>query len=123
MESLLSSYWQSPILVETKEGTISGSKMKTKQGREIFSFRSIPYGMPPVGDRRFMRSKAVGGWSGVVDGTKESPKSLQPNVLFPEWLSLREGSEDCLYLNVYSKVIQKVGETRLKVLKVAKKVS
>ena len=59
MDSLFSSFLQSTILVETKEGTVSGSKMKTILGKDIFSFRSIPYGMPPVGDRRFKRSEGI----------------------------------------------------------------
>ena len=49
----------------------------------------------------------------------ESPKSLQPNILFPELLMLREGSEDCLYINVYTKNVQMEGELSIeKVFKI-----
>ena len=55
-----------------------------------------------MGDLRFRRSRPAAAWSGVLDGTKEAPKSLQQNILLPN-SPLREGGEDCLYLNVYSK--------------------
>ena len=81
-----------------------------ESGKTIYSFRSVPYGKPPVGDRRFRRSEPNDAWVGVRDATVESPKSLQPNILFPELLMLREGSEDCLYINVYTKNVQMEGE-------------
>jgi hypothetical protein len=56
--------------------------------------------------RRFRRSEPYGAWRGVWNGTREANKSLQPNVLLPE-SPLREGSEDCLRLNVYTKYIDK----------------
>jgi hypothetical protein len=53
---------------------------------------------------RFRRSEPYGAWRGVWNGTREANKSLQPNVLMPE-SPLREGSEDCLRLNVYTKCL------------------
>ena len=97
-------------VVMTKDGALRGSKLKTVQGETIHCFRSVPYGKPPVGDRRFKRSEPNEGWEGVRDATAESPKSLQPNILFPELLMMREGSEDCLYVNVYSKNVQFEGD-------------
>ena len=38
----------------------------------------------------------------MLDGTRESKKCQQPNVLVPGF-PLLEGGEDCLYLNVYTK--------------------
>ena len=89
-----------------------------ESGKTIYSFRSVPYGKPPVGDRRFRRSEPNDAWVGVRDATVESPKSLQPNILFPELLMLREGSEDCLYVNVYTKNVQMQGLPINKVFKI-----
>ena len=61
----------------------------------------IADGQPPVGDLRFRRSQPSEPWEGVLNGKKESKKAFQPNVLMPE-SRLREGGEDCLYLNVYT---------------------
>ena len=83
--------------------------MKTKQGKKIFAFRSVPYGRPPVGNLRFRRPEPAEPWSGVRNCTKESRKSFQPNVLAPESM-FREGGEDCLYLNVYTKDYLNVGD-------------
>ena len=53
---------------------------------------------------RFRRSEPYGAWNGIWNGTREANKSLQPNVLMPE-SPLKEGSENCLHLNVYTKSI------------------
>jgi len=90
------------IVVETEKGPIRGSKMKSKKGKRIFAFRGIPYAKPPVGDLRFKRSEPFGSWEGLLDGTNESKKAYQPNVLSPK-SPFHEGGEDCLYLNVYTK--------------------
>ena len=88
--------------METTNGKVSGSTMRSKKGKEILAFRGLPYAKPPVGDLRFRRSEPAEAWTGVLDGTRESQKCLQPNVLMPT-LPLLEGGEDCLYLNVYTK--------------------
>jgi len=97
------------ILVETNKGSVKGSKMKTRKGKKIFAFRGIPYAKPPVGKLRFRRSEPAEPWEGLLDGTKESKKSYQPNVLLPE-SAFREGREDCLYLNVYTKSYPSSGD-------------
>jgi len=82
---------------------LKGSEMKTLKGELISACRGIPYAKPPLGSLRFRRSEPLGPWEGVLDGTRESKKSYQPNVLSPQCALLQEGGEDCLYLNVYSK--------------------
>ena len=90
------------LIVKTRNGAVSGSTMRSRKGARILSFRGIPYARPPVGDMRFRRSEPAQSWTGVLDGTKESKKCLQPNVLMPQ-LPFLTGGEDCLYLNVYTK--------------------
>lgn len=48
----------SKILVTVKNGTLEGTVMKTRKGRDIFGFRGIPYALPPVGELRFEVSKS-----------------------------------------------------------------
>ena len=43
------------------------------------------------------------------DGTSEARKSYQPNVLMPG-SPFRDGGEDCLYLNVYTKRFERESE-------------
>ena len=97
------------IIIETRNGSIRGSEMKSIQGKKIYAFRGIPYAKPPIGDRRFRRSEPCDSWVGVRDGTKEARKSYQPNVLMPA-SPFRDGGEDCLYLNVYTKRFEWEGD-------------
>lgn len=97
------------IIVKTENGKVCGSEMKSKQGKKIFAFRGIPYAKPPTGNRRFRRSEPGDPWTGVRDGTREAGKSYQPNVLMPG-SPFRDGGEDCLYLNVYTKRFEREGD-------------
>jgi len=40
-------------MVHIKNGTLMGSTMRTRLGKEFVSYRGIPYALPPVGPRRF----------------------------------------------------------------------
>lgn len=42
----------SPI-VEIKNGSLQGSVMSARNGREFFAYRGIPFALPPVGQLRF----------------------------------------------------------------------
>jgi juvenile-hormone esterase len=64
------------------------------------AFLSIPFAKPPLGDLRFKNPEPVDPWKGILDVTLEKQICLQKNVLFPN--PLIQGSEDCLYLHVYS---------------------
>ena len=92
---------QPAIIVDTAQGSVRGSKMKSKLGKKIFAFRGIPYAKPPLGELRFRRSEPAAAWRGVLNCRREAKKSYQPNVLLPD-SPFRDGGEDCLYLNVYS---------------------
>ena len=99
---------QNPLIVKYSSGSVKGSHATTNNGRAILSFRGIPYALPPVGILRFKRSSPAGPQHNVINGTKESKKCLQLNALFQSHIDrnancpFSKGSEDCLYLNVYS---------------------
>lgn len=40
-------------VLELKQGKLTGSSLKTRNGREFKAFQGIPYGKPPTGDLRF----------------------------------------------------------------------
>ena len=95
-------------LLETKLGPIKGTTLQSSTNQPISAFRGIPYAVPPVGALRFRRSRPSGPWPGTLDGTRESTKCLQLNALLPTYIErsgprLQAGSEDCLYLNVYTR--------------------
>ncbi|XP_057318500.1 venom carboxylesterase-6-like [Microplitis mediator] len=92
----------SPI-VKIKNGTLEGSFMKTRRGREFLSFRGIPYALPPIGDLRFEPPKPTAGWSGLKSANEDAPICTQRNIYTHDDNIV--GQEDCLYLNVYTPML------------------
>ncbi|GLV37952.1 uncharacterized protein CBL_06346 [Carabus blaptoides fortunei] len=87
-------------LVDTSNGRIRGTFKTSRKGRQYVAFEGIPYAKPPVGDLRFKEPQAQQPWTGIWDAQYEyycSQTSCIPtnqeNVI---------GTEDCLYLNVYT---------------------
>lgn len=92
-------------LVKTSLGDIKGREIKTRSGRKLAAFFNVPYAKPPLGDRRFSRPEPVDPWgpAATLDASKVKVKACtQKTAIFPESERILIGSEDCLYLNVYS---------------------
>ncbi|XP_017845020.1 esterase B1 [Drosophila busckii] len=83
-------------------GRIKGSKCSTLYDDDYFSFECLPYGKPPIGELRFKAPQPADPWTGVLDCTSCASKPVQKGLL----TGIIEGSEDCLYLNVYAKKIK-----------------
>lgn len=92
------SHTNEDLIVATSSGKLRGKIMHNKDGAKFFAFLSIPYASPPLGEFRFKAPVPAEPWEGVRDATTEAPPCYQ-------WapITLRaEGSEDCLYLNIYT---------------------
>ncbi|KAL7728246.1 hypothetical protein ACLKA6_007352 [Drosophila palustris] len=90
-------------IVSTKYGQVKGLQRKTVYEEELyFAFEGIPYAKPPLGELRFRAPQPPESWAGVRDCTYIRAKPLQQHLL----LHVVEGSEDCLYLNVYAKKLK-----------------
>ena len=87
----------SPLTVQAPAGTVSG--IANGAGRE---WRGIPYAAPPVGPLRWRPPQPAAPWRGVRDATAFAATCAQPGF-DPETATVFvEGSEDCLYLNVFA---------------------
>ncbi|XP_069944808.1 carboxylic ester hydrolase [Cherax quadricarinatus] len=94
-------------LVSTEEGWISGVRQTSTKGRELYAYHSIPFAQPPLNHLRLKDPVPAESWVGVKDGSKMPQPCLQVPLraatlgqrLSPENFL---GSEDCLYLNVYT---------------------
>jgi len=86
------------VTVSTKYGQLEGTLMSTVNGKDIFAFLAVPYAKPPVGELRFQRTQRVEKWAGVYNATTAGPICVQNHI----FTSQVQGSEDCLYLNVYT---------------------
>jgi len=85
-------------IVKTKQGKVQGIQDTNLNGQTYYAFRGIRYGKPPVGKRRFMRSEKVDSWKGVKDASVEGSTCRQFDLMVMKEL----GSEDCLFLNVFT---------------------
>ncbi|KAI4501643.1 hypothetical protein M0802_002978 [Mischocyttarus mexicanus] len=81
-------------VVEAPVGKIRGTILTSRLGKSIYSFRSVSYAKPPVGENRFKDAIPADDWNGIYDATKEGPACST--------LSDTPISEDCLRLNVYT---------------------
>ena len=75
----------------------------------VFVFRGIPYAAPPTGELRWKEPQPVRPWEGVLQADEFGHPSYQavhyPGNYFTEWGygDEKQCSEDCLYLNVWTK--------------------
>ncbi|XP_014244090.1 venom carboxylesterase-6-like [Cimex lectularius] len=96
-------YWVcAEPLVETDLGPVRGFYQKTVSGRRISSFIGVPYAKPPVGGLRFEAPVPASPWPGVINASLASSVCLQYDHFLYKTKFAVIGSEDCLYLNVYT---------------------
>ncbi|KAH8289553.1 hypothetical protein KR054_007143 [Drosophila jambulina] len=81
-------------------GWLIGRHLTTHNGRHMRAFMGVPYAEPPVGELRFRPPKTASGWQGERLAVKDAPICLQRDPFRRD--TIIEGSEDCLYLNVYT---------------------
>ncbi|XP_013116071.2 esterase B1 [Stomoxys calcitrans] len=91
---------QMPV-VQTNQGLIRGCSRHTIYNDSYQAFEGIPYAQPPVGELRFKSPLPAESWSDVRDCLEFEVKPMQKN-----YQGEIEGSEDCLYLNVYVKELK-----------------
>nr|UZH45660.1 carboxylesterase 26 [Meteorus pulchricornis] len=88
-------------VVETRNGAVKGSILKTRLGKDIYSFRGVRYADAPTGRNRFKQSTPAKPHTGIFDATQEGPSC-------PQFVDdSRVMAEDCLRLNVYTNKLPK----------------
>ncbi|XP_045764282.1 acetylcholinesterase-like [Maniola jurtina] len=83
-------------VVTVKEGKLRGTTYNLVDGSTCYAFRGIPFAKPPVGDLRFKAPLPPTSWKGIRDATNFGDICTQYNSTY-------QGSEDCLFLNIYTK--------------------
>ena len=115
--SLLPGAWQLGAAAEanatvTSSVTTRDGKLRGKTIDGVHTFKGVPYGAPTGGERRFLAPVVVQPWAGVRDAFDwghYSPQSLRPRgAKQRQFFSVlgatkQDASEDCLYLNVWTK--------------------
>ncbi|KAJ8888197.1 hypothetical protein PR048_007684 [Dryococelus australis] len=85
------------LVVTTAQGQLRGSILRSRLGKDIFSFRGVRFAEPPLGELRFKAPVPVSPWTGVRNATEDGTACFQPVAEYPVPMS-----EDCLFLNVYT---------------------
>lgn len=88
------------VAVLTFLGVVNGKMVTSPTGKTHFRFQGIPYAQPPVGSLRFLEPLPAAAWANLDAFELKSP-CAQLTVLGPAAGSF-VGSEDCLYLNIYT---------------------
>jgi para-nitrobenzyl esterase len=81
-----------PLTVQTNAGVVQGISNGT-----VNEWLGIPYAAPPVGANRWRPPQPVTPWKGIRRAGRFAPDCIQLAAL-----KTSEGSEDCLYLNVFA---------------------
>merc|ERR1711971_1190766 len=86
-------------------GKLRGKAGVARNNHKYHQFLGIPYAEPPTGDRRFRNPVPVTSWEeeGVRSASEFGPVCLQMPYSAPDKI---EGSENCLYLNIYTKDVK-----------------
>lgn len=84
---------------QINDGEILGRYITSESGRTVSAFIGIPFATPPVGNLRFKAPRKATPWNGTLVAQNERSKCPQFD-LFSEIIGV-DGSEDCLYVNVY----------------------
>ncbi|CAH2237117.1 jg24456 [Pararge aegeria aegeria] len=100
--------------VTVSEGTLRGSKVKTDSGVEYYEFLGVPYAKPPLGNLRFKSPQPPDSWEGERDATSIDIENTCCQMEMKQ--GIHQGSEDCLYLNVYTPTLQNSNSNLLPVM-------
>lgn len=91
------------IIINTSAG-----KLRSKKLSEHYAFLGIPYAKPPVGELRWKKPEPLEPWEGIKDAFEFGAPACQAKSQVPPGGDpadpgiLDGGSEDCLYLNIWT---------------------
>jgi len=74
--------------------------MRFDNERNGVAFLGVPYAEPPLGELRWKPPESVARWAGIRDASQfgaACPQLPEPWLTYPHW------SEDCLFLNVWTR--------------------
>ncbi|XP_066991135.2 esterase FE4 [Anabrus simplex] len=92
------------VTVDVVQGTLRGKETTSSiTGKTYYSFYGVPFAKPPIGPLRFKDAEPPEPWTGIRDALTEGQMCSQYAMLEKRF----DGSEDCLYLNVYTPQLPK----------------
>jgi para-nitrobenzyl esterase len=92
-----------PAVTQIRRAKTVGGEVEGTVSENIASFKGIPFAAPPVGNLRWKAPQPVIAWSGVKKVQAYAPGCMQDSGMARIMGSVAKVSEDCLYLNVWTK--------------------
>ncbi|CAB3793373.1 Carboxylesterase [Paraburkholderia caffeinitolerans] len=89
-------------MVENPHVAVAEGRLEGITENSVHKFLGIPYAAPPVGDRRWRVPAPPLVWSGTRAATQFGPCAMQVHGAVFD-LRVTQRSEDCLYLNVWTR--------------------
>uniref|UniRef100_A0ABD2X6V0 Carboxylic ester hydrolase n=1 Tax=Trichogramma kaykai TaxID=54128 RepID=A0ABD2X6V0_9HYME len=87
--------------VNVNGGRLKGFTIRDFEGKNYYAFRGIPFAKPPLGELRFKDPVPAEKWIGTRDALNFGPMAVH----FDIFKKAIVGSDDCLYINVYTNSI------------------
>ncbi|CAL8073913.1 unnamed protein product [Orchesella dallaii] len=78
---------------------VEGYYMGTMKGKRFLAYQGLPYAEAPIQNLRFLPPVPKRSWRGVLKATRPGSECLQGHPINMFRIS---GSEDCLFLNIYT---------------------
>ncbi|KAG8308339.1 hypothetical protein J6590_002428 [Homalodisca vitripennis] len=92
-----------PPVTSVSQGHLRGTWVNTRGGRSVAAFLGVPYATPPICSLRFKTAVELKPWMGVYDAGSDGPACIQRSLSAKiPLMPTTYGSEDCLYLNLFS---------------------
>lgn len=91
-------------VIELVNGRVKGEEKESRDDRDFFAYRGIPYAKPPLGNLRFEPPQKPDNWTGVWDGEDYGKKCIQWSTYEKEV----DGDENCLTINVFTPKVWKL---------------
>ncbi|CAG7822764.1 unnamed protein product [Allacma fusca] len=104
---LMTEYMSTPEapVVTISTGKLKGIVAKSREGWEYFEYLGIPYAKAPVGSLRFEPPHYPENWTGIRNANRQPSECMQFELMVT---ARTVGSEDCLYLNVFTPIVETV---------------
>nr|CAD7452607.1 unnamed protein product [Timema tahoe] len=99
--------------IHVEQGAVKGTTLLSAGGKPFQAFQGIPYGKAPVGKYRFKEPVPAKPWVGVWPAERPGSPCLQYMHTMHQEDEKIVGSEDCLYLNVYTPKLPGIGKPPL----------
>lgn len=91
-------------VIDLLNGRVKGEEKESRDDRDFYAYRGIPYAKPPVGDLRFESPQKPDNWTGVWDGEDYGKKCIQWSTYEKEV----DGDENCLSINVFTPKVKEL---------------